>query len=89
MRHFAKCALLFGFLAGCCGHPQDPATAPALVAKRYAATTFGFSKPKIGNVQLADGYYSVWIWDEPRKPGGFVIVNVSKELKVLGWQPGR
>jgi hypothetical protein len=82
-------SVLFFLLPGCCKHTRTASTGPALVAKKYAQERFGFKNPQVGNVGSLNYDYSVWVWDDPRKPGGFVIIHVSKENKVTGWDPGR
>ena len=59
------------------------------MAKDYAKQEFGFDKAEVGTIQPVDGYYAVWVWEDKRKPGGFVIVHVSKDNQVIGWEPGR
>jgi hypothetical protein len=95
MSHFLRSAavilvsVLLLFLAACCSQSRTSTAEPALVAKSYAQEKFGFKKPQVGSVHLLNDYYSVWVWEQPRKPGGFVIIHVSEENKVIGWEPGR
>jgi hypothetical protein len=83
----AACLVLF--LGACSSDRRTVLAEPALVAKRYAQERFGFRNPHVGSVGVLDEEYSVWVWDEPRKPGGFVIIHVSRENRVTGWDPGR
>jgi hypothetical protein len=76
-------------LHGCCSDGRNVSTGPASVAKRYAQERFGFKNPQVENVGLFIEDYSIMVWDEPQKPGGFVIIHVSKDNKVIGWDPGR
>ena len=82
-----SCVVLL--LYGCRSQNHAGLTGPALVATEYARERFGFKNPQVGTVSFFDEDYSVWVWDDPRKPGAFVIIHVSKEGKVVRWDPGR
>jgi hypothetical protein len=64
-------------------------SSPGRVARQYAIEWFGFQQADIGDITDQGDYYSVWIWDLPSRPGFFVIVDVSKDGRVVGSHPGR
>ena len=58
------------------------------IATSYVQRTFSVGT-KVGPTTAHDGYTSVWVWHVPAGPGGFTIVDVSDDGKVVGVSLGR
>lgn len=82
-------AVLFFVLAVGCVSSRTPAKTPASVAKEYAVNKFGFSRPKIDHIIPSQTGYEVFVWDMPYRPGGNMILFLSKDLRLIDWASGR
>ena len=78
-------------ILGVAGCRTAPTAEPwqATVAKSYVRERFGTKKLEVGPMKAFEGYTSVWLWQLPKAPGGFVIIDVSNSGDVIGWHPGR
>src|SRR5262245_13006402 len=58
-------------------------------AKRYVQQSFGIQKVEVGSTKRFDGFTSVWVWHLPAHPGGFTLVDVADDGKVIRSEHGR
>lgn len=73
---------------GCVVH-KPVETRQAIVAKSYVREKYGFDKIEVSRITPFEGYYSVWVSQIPKRSGGFVIVDVSEDGKIINEIPGR
>jgi hypothetical protein len=91
LSHSFCAGLVAGVLIGAPGCVSAPVSEAwqETVAKNYARQKFGLKKVRVQSITDNGEYFSVWLWQIPEYAGAFVVIEISKEGKVIGWQPGR
>ena len=73
---------------GCATDPMLRGEA-ARVAGKYAKERFGYKKPVVRSIGWSDNRYTVWVLEANDRIGSYVIIYVSQENAILGWEGGR
>jgi hypothetical protein len=93
-KHFWKALLLFAavtlsFVVACRSVKTEVSQETAINAARQEAYRRGWRDIQIEEASFNEGRWQIIIWREPKTPGGFATVQVSRDGKILRFVPGK
>jgi hypothetical protein len=80
------CALCF-LLGGCTSKPRIEKEQAVAIAKREAIRK-GWKEVEVNTANFETSRWVITLWELPKTPGGFAIVEVSSNGKVIRFLPG-